>query len=109
MNRFPKVRSENLTFGVFFMAKYSFEFKLKTVREYLVQEVGMNSLAKKYAFKINTQICFQKTVLRKVRTHFFINFIICNSLSECFIIILPPSVINRFYEFIKFIIKIPYI
>lgn len=36
MNRPPKVRPKNLTFGGrYFFAKYSFEFKLEIVQEYL--------------------------------------------------------------------------
>lgn len=38
------------------MAKYSFEFKLKIVHEYLAGKGGTLYLAKKYGFKSNTQI-----------------------------------------------------
>ncbi|MHC5216108.1 transposase [Enterococcus sp. LJL128] len=38
------------------MAKYSFDFKLKVVHEYLDQKRGINFLAKKYGFKSNSQI-----------------------------------------------------
>lgn len=38
------------------MAKYSFEFKLKIVHEYLSGKGGTTFLAKKYGFKCNSQI-----------------------------------------------------
>ncbi|WP_270659814.1 transposase [Enterococcus thailandicus] len=38
------------------MAKYSFEYKLEIVQEYLVGKGGMSHLAKKYGFKSNVQI-----------------------------------------------------
>ena len=44
----PKVRVENLTFGGVFMAKYSEEFKMKLVTEYLYGNLGYQSLTKKY-------------------------------------------------------------
>ncbi len=49
MNRPPKVRPKNLTIGGrFFMAKYSFEFKMKVVQEYLDGMGGSSFLPKKY-------------------------------------------------------------
>lgn len=36
--------------------KYSLEFKMKVVAEYLSGTIGLNQLAKKYHFKTNTQI-----------------------------------------------------
>jgi transposase len=44
----PKVRVINLTFGGVFMAKYSEEFKIKLVTEYLDGNIGYGSLARKY-------------------------------------------------------------
>ncbi len=44
----PKVRVINLTFGGVFMAKYSEEFKIKLVTEYLDGNLGYKLLAKKY-------------------------------------------------------------
>ena len=50
MNRPPKVRPKNLTIGrsVFFVAKYSYEFKMEIVQAYLKGEGGYGYLAKKY-------------------------------------------------------------
>jgi transposase len=44
----PKVRVENLIFGGVFMAKYSEEFKIKLVNEYLYGNLGYQSLSEKY-------------------------------------------------------------
>src|SRR5699024_1179211 len=44
----PKVRVENLILGVFYMVKYSEEFKLKIIKEYLKGSLGYKLLAKKY-------------------------------------------------------------
>jgi transposase len=44
----PKVRVINLTFGGVFMARYSEEFKIKLVTEYLDGNIGYGSLARKY-------------------------------------------------------------
>ncbi|MGP4083059.1 transposase, partial [Pseudalkalibacillus sp. R45] len=52
----PKVRVENLTFGGVFMAKYSEEFKIKLVTEYLSGNLGYGSLAKKYNLGSHTPI-----------------------------------------------------
>ena len=38
------------------MAKYSLEFKMKVVAEYISGTIGLNRLAKKYHFKTSTQI-----------------------------------------------------
>ncbi|EHK0894549.1 IS3 family transposase, partial [Enterococcus faecalis] len=38
------------------MAKYSFEFKLKLVHDYLSGQGGLRFLAKKYGFKDSSQI-----------------------------------------------------
>ena len=38
------------------MVKYSFEFKLQIVHEYLTGKLGTGSLAKKYGFKSNNQL-----------------------------------------------------
>ena len=43
-----KVRVENLILGVFYMVKYSEEFKLKIIKEYLKGSLGYKLLAKKY-------------------------------------------------------------
>lgn len=56
MSRPPKVRPRSLTFGVFCMEKYSFEFKLKLVHDYLSGQGGLRFLAKKYGVKHNSQI-----------------------------------------------------
>ena len=52
----PKVRVENLTFGGVFMAKYSEEFKIKLVNEYLYGNLGYNSLSKKYNMPSSTPL-----------------------------------------------------
>src|SRR5699024_3149478 len=44
----PKVRVKNLIFGGVFMAKYSEEFKIKVVTEYLYGDLGYKALSKKY-------------------------------------------------------------
>ena len=44
----PKVRPKNLTFGGLLMAKYSAEFKLNIVKEYLNGHLGFKTLAKKH-------------------------------------------------------------
>src|SRR5699024_5591573 len=44
----PKVRVENLILGVFYMVKYSEEFKLTIIKEYLKGSLGYKLLAKKY-------------------------------------------------------------
>ncbi|EQC58405.1 hypothetical protein LLT6_05470, partial [Lactococcus cremoris subsp. cremoris TIFN6] len=38
------------------MTKYTFEFKLKIVKEYLDKRTGYHSLSKKYGFKDTQQI-----------------------------------------------------
>ncbi len=48
MNRPPKVRPTNLTFGGVFMAKYDEEFKLAIVKAYLIGEGGYRSLAREW-------------------------------------------------------------
>lgn len=44
----PEVRVKNLISGVYLMAKYSDEFKLKVVKEYLEGTLGYKLLARKY-------------------------------------------------------------
>lgn len=55
-NRPPKVRVINLIFGGVFLAKYSEEFKMKLVTEYLEGNIGYGSLAKKYNMGSHTPI-----------------------------------------------------
>ena len=52
----PKVRVINLTFGGIFMAKYSEEFKIKLVTEYLDGNIGYKLLAKKYNMPSTTPL-----------------------------------------------------
>lgn len=52
----PKVRVINLTFGGVFMAKYSEEFKVKLVTEYLNGNLGYRLLAKKYNMPSRTPL-----------------------------------------------------
>ena len=57
MNRPPKVRPKNLTFGGrFFMAKYTFEFKKQIVMDYINGEGGTQFLAKKHGIPNHAQI-----------------------------------------------------
>jgi transposase len=44
------------------MAKYSFEFKLKLVHDYISDQGGIKFLAKKYGFKNSSQI--RKWIMR---------------------------------------------
>ena len=45
----PKCQTKKLTFGgVFFMSKYSYEFKLKVINDMLDNHVGTDRAAKKY-------------------------------------------------------------
>ncbi len=51
--------------GCFFMTKYSYQFKLKIVKEYLVGDTSYSDLVKKYSLKTNSNIhkwvhCFEK-------------------------------------------------
>ncbi len=52
----PKVRVKSNFWGVFFMAKYSEQFKLMLVKEYLEGHLGYILLAKKYGMKDSTPI-----------------------------------------------------
>ncbi|MFS0865696.1 helix-turn-helix domain-containing protein, partial [Fredinandcohnia sp. 179-A 10B2 NHS] len=52
----PKVREKSYFWGVFFMAKYSEQFKLMLVKEYLEGKLGYILLAKKYGMKDSTPI-----------------------------------------------------
>lgn len=57
MSRPPKVRPKSNSWrSVFFMAKYSFEFKLKVVQEYLDGKGGYSYLAKIHSVKDRKQI-----------------------------------------------------
>ena len=57
MNRPPKVRPKNPTFGGrFFMAKYTFEFKKQIVMDYIKGGGGTRFLAKKYGIPNHAQI-----------------------------------------------------
>lgn len=51
-----KVRVKNLTFKVFFYGKYSEEFKMSLVNEYLDSSLGYELLAKKYGMSSYSQI-----------------------------------------------------
>lgn len=52
----PKVRIVYLTFGGVFMSKYSEEFKIKLVIEYLEGNLGYSRLATKYNMLSETPI-----------------------------------------------------
>lgn len=56
LSRPPKVRPENLTFGGFCMAKYSFELKMRVVTAYLQGKGGYDFLANYYGIKGNAQV-----------------------------------------------------
>src|SRR5699024_11175089 len=59
----PNLRVENLILGVFYMVKYSEEFKLKIIKEYLKGSLGYKLLAKKY------QIPHESSIKSWVRTY----------------------------------------